>query len=166
MVTDLSLDLSETDIETVWDWVNEFPENNRDDFGPQTLEDFKSFVLNKMKLGVIMLAVRDKTNTLIGVIGLNKINPVSWETAGIIFGKRWHGTGAALNAMWRVLKTLRASGVQKVSAKFFRDNKKIRKFLYELGFRPEGILKNQTLQHGKPIDVCVWAVFLNSLPAE
>ena len=145
-------------VETLWAWLNEFPLNNFDDFGPKSEEDLMVEFTRRAHRGeYTWTAYVDEQPA--GVIGFAPFSPYCGSFHGICFAKEWHGKGVARKAVSLALNEIFDMGFQKVSAALFRDNLRVRNFLHNLGFRPEGMLVKQTLRGGVPMDMVLVALF-------
>src|ERR1051325_4619586 len=126
----------------VWNWLNQFPENNFDDFGPKNW------------------GVR-KDGVLCGIIAFLPLNYHVGTFHGICMSKAVHGTGTAKRAVRTVVDEIFQSGVMKISASYFATNSKVEHLLLSLGAQYEGTLLKQTVQNGQPIDMRLVAFFRN-----
>jgi RimJ/RimL family protein N-acetyltransferase len=135
-----------------WDWLQEFPQNNFDDFGPKNHAEFVAEIGHRRMCGERIWFAYVATEP-VGIIGYAPLNSYCGTFHGICFAKEWHGKGVARAAVSKVIDEIFASGQQKISASFFDGNIRIYRFLLSLKFRTEGELKAQTLQGGKPVDM-------------
>jgi RimJ/RimL family protein N-acetyltransferase len=140
-----------------WNWLNEFPDRNRDDFGPQSSEEFVSEMeareRNEYTFGVL------KEGELCGIVGYQPQSPYLGMLHGICFTRSAWGRQTTLTAVRMILGKIFEAGVEKVSASHFADNEKIGRFLRDLGAVHEGHLTRHTLRHGRPVDMCLVAIF-------
>ena len=140
-----------------WEWIHEFPLANLDDYAPQTLDAFtrdmqerftyeRSWAVLKHENYCGMVAYRPVTNRL------------GW-LHGICFAKG-HCTSEEKRAVvTNILNELFGQGIDKICATFFADNRKIEKFLCDLGAVREGVLVNQTVRQGLLLDMVQVALF-------
>jgi len=134
-----------------WNWLNQFPENNFDDFGPTTFEEFEGEMIRRMGVEKTWGVLKD--GVLCGIIAFLPANQRNGSFHGICFSKAVHGTGTAKRAVRMVIEEIFQSGVQKISASYFASSTKIEHLLLSLGAQYEGTLVKQTVQHGRPIDM-------------
>ena len=144
--------------EILWCWLNEFPQNNFDDFGPKNLDELLVEITRRAHRGEWMWTVYVGDRSA-GVIGYAPQNEYCGVFHGICITKEWHGTGVAQAAVSKVIDEIFTTSQQKISASFFRDNERVHKFLCNLGFCHEGLLMHQTLRGGKPVDMTLMALF-------
>ena len=84
----------------------------------------------------------------VGFLGYAPVNHETGMLHGVCFAKAVQGTGIAATAFMAVLVELARQNVRKVSASYFADNLRVRRFLQRQGFVDEGFLVNQTRRHG------------------
>jgi len=143
---------------TVWQWLQEFPLANFDDFGPKSVADLVIDVQRRIARGErVWVAWRNCAP--IGIIGYAPVNSYCGMFHGICFAEEWHNTGVAQAAVGKVIDEIFATSQQKISASFFRDNERVHSFLHGLGFTFEGLMTRQTLRGGKPVDMLLLALF-------
>jgi RimJ/RimL family protein N-acetyltransferase len=146
------------DAPMIWDWLNEFPLRNFDDFGPKTLAEFTRVLQRRIDNERVWIAFVQREPA--GIIGYASVNSYCGHFHGICFAKKWHGQGVARAAVSKVIdEVFLMSDKQKISASFFRDNHRIQRFLRTLGFKFEGLLTAQTLRGGQPVDMLLMALF-------
>jgi|ERR1051325_1369682 RimJ/RimL family protein N-acetyltransferase len=143
----------------VWNWLNQFPENNFDDFGPKNFGEFESEMIRRMSVEKTW-GVR-KDGVLCGIIAFLPLNYHVGTFHGICMSKAVHGTGTAKRAVRTVVDEIFQSGVMKISASYFATNSKVEHLLLSLGAQYEGTLLKQTVQNGQPIDMRLVAFFRN-----
>lgn len=142
----------------VWGWLQEYPDANLDDYGPRTLEELLSETARRTAAGeLVRVALLD--GSPVGLIGYCPLTARTGMFHGICFARRVHGQGVARRAVAAFLRELFDAGVEKVSAAFFADNRRIQDFLNGFGACPEGYLRRQTLRHGRAVDMCLVAIF-------
>jgi RimJ/RimL family protein N-acetyltransferase len=141
----------------LWKWLHEFPASNFDDFGPHTLEQFAAEMDRRAQDEQTWCVTLH--GEPVGAIGYCRESGYHGHFNGICFARDAHGTGVAREAIRRVMESVWATGTQKVSAYFFAHNRRVLRFLLRLGAVREGVLKDHTLQDGKPIDVLAVAFF-------
>jgi RimJ/RimL family protein N-acetyltransferase len=88
------------------------------------------------------------TDAPVGFLGYAPVNHDTGMLHGVCFAKAVHGTGLAARSLTAVLVELARQNVRKVSASYFADNQRVRRFLQRQGFVDEGFLVNQTRRHG------------------
>ncbi len=141
----------------LWAWLNEFPENNFDDYGPQDYRTFEIAMTERAGIERTWAVMQDCIP--VGIVAYLPFTPRSGTFHGICFSKAVHGTGLAQWAVSQVLAELFASGVEKVSASFFSSNERVARFLAGLGAVDEGFLRKHTLRNGIAIDMRLMAFF-------
>jgi RimJ/RimL family protein N-acetyltransferase len=146
------------DVRDAWEWLQEFPQNNFDDFGPKSRTEFREELIERSRRGE-KIWIAYVNHEPAGIIGYAPMNTYCGSFHGICFAKKWHGKGVAKAAVSKVIDEIFAGGQQKISASFFADNERVAYFLYQLGFKYEGTLLAQTLRGGKPVDMVMTALF-------
>jgi RimJ/RimL family protein N-acetyltransferase len=150
--------------EDAWEWAKHAPTQSFDDYGPQSLEEFR-----------MELAERNRTEHTwavtaagvpVGFVGFQWTSDRTGMMRGIVFAPWVHGRGVARNGVRAVLHELFSAGCEKVSATYFSENKQIDRFLKKLGAVEEGLLRQQTLQGGRPIDMRIVAIFRENFYAD
>lgn len=144
----------------MWAWMQEAPDLNLDDSGPQTAEAFADELTRRLHTEWVWgVTWQDQP---VGAIGVALPTArVAWFH-GIVFTQAVHGLGVSQTAVLDVLGGLWDLGVAKVSASYFADNVRVGRFLSRLGAQPEGLLKQQTTRHGQPVDLQLVAFFRES----
>mgnify|MGYP001616950911 FL=1 len=142
----------------VWAWLRERPDLNFDDHGPQTVAEFEVEMQRRVDAGERTWGVY-ADGAPCGLIGYLPITATVGSFHGICFTEPVHGTGVPQAAVRRVLGELYLSGVEKVSASFFATNVRVHRFFLGLGATDEGVLRAQTRQHGRPMDLRLMALF-------
>lgn len=148
----------------VWDWIQEFPERNLDDYSPQTGDDFIMAMFGQLE--TVRSWGVEKDGQLVGVINYQPMTARNGIFKGICFTKRAWGRETTEKAVRMVLTQLFSEGVEKVAAIFFADNHKILRFLVDLGAVEEGYLRNQTMRGGVPINMRLFAIFKEDFNAD
>ena len=146
----------------LWDWLQEYPDANFDDYSPKTLKDFILVMQERFANGEVVWGIR-YNGDLVGAVGIAPLNPGCAMFHGICFSKIVHGTGVPFAGVSKVLDTMFSLGVEKVAASYFADNTVIHKFFKKLGAITEGYLAQQTIRGGKPCDMRLVAVFKGKL---
>jgi RimJ/RimL family protein N-acetyltransferase len=141
----------------LWEWLQEAPAANFDDYAPRTRTAFRDAFLARLTVertwGVRL------EGSPVGVIAYVPITARLGTFHGICFTQHVCGTGVAREAVSYVLEQLWASGVEKVCASFFADNGRVHRFFAKLGARDEGTQRAQTIRYGEPLDLSLVAVF-------
>lgn len=141
-----------------WEWINEYPERNMDDYSPRDLRAFEAEIQARHASGELTWIVY-KNNVPCGFVGYKPWSPTHGVFHGICFTQSAWGRETTATAVKMVLGQLFDFGVQKVSAFYFADNPKIDRFLRDLGGQQEGYLVNQALRGGQLVDMIVLALF-------
>lgn len=160
--TDRSLDLAPLAprvslwVPRIWGWMQQHPELNIDDDGPQSLGAFAKDMQERQGTEA-MWGVTDTEPC--GIIALKPLTPRTAIFHGICFDEAVWGTGVAEHAVRHVMVNAWEAGIEKIGAIFFAHNRRVARFLDKRGFVDEGVLKAQAMQHGKPIDLRIMAAF-------
>ena len=141
-----------------WEWINEFPERNLDDYGPRDLASFITDIEARHAAGESTWCVYKKGQPC-GIISYKPWTPMHGTFHGICFTKSVWGRETTTTAVQLVLDQIFRSGVVKVSAFHFADNIKINRFLRDLGAVQEGYLEKQAMRGGELIDMVLLALF-------
>jgi RimJ/RimL family protein N-acetyltransferase len=141
----------------VWTWLQEFPANNFDDYGPRTYETFQAAMQDRAAVERTWGVLHEGQPC--GIIAYLPLSERLGIFHGICFAQSVHGKGIAKAAVRQVLDELFASGVFKVQAAFFADNLRVGRFLIGLGAVEEGLLRKQTMRDGIAIDMQLLAFF-------
>lgn len=149
----------------IWDWMQEFPKANFDDYGPKSIEAFKAEVVQRVEAReVLVVAYLD--DDPVGVMTYAAITDRLGTFHGLCFAKRVHGTGVAAFAVSRFIDKLfgkpKLQGVrpiEKIQAAYFEDNAFVERFLKRQGFQHEGKLRQHTLRGGKPVNCNLVALY-------
>lgn len=148
----------------IWKWVEQSRRSIADDFAPKTLDEFVDLWEMREQNGQRSWAVY-RDGELAGVISSNQISPVVADFH-VIFGREFWGSANTLPAAREVLAII-FEKYSKVTSLVFADNHAILGNLYKLHGLKEGVLKEQTLRDGKPIDMVLVAIhketFLNGI---
>ena len=141
----------------LWNWVQEYPERNFDDYGPRDCADFIEEMRRRQQVEWTFGVRID--GVLGGFVGFAPTTPRSGMLHGICFAQRAWGPHTR-PAVRRVFEELATVGVEKISATYFADNAKIDRFLKDLGAQEEGLLRQQTRRGGELIDMRLVGIFL------
>jgi len=141
----------------LWKWVNESPECNMDDYSPRDYDSFVSTMTARAAYERSWGVEAD--GSLCGIINYCPTTPHGGIFHGICFTNYVCGTPVTETAVRQVIEQLFDEGVEKISAMFFADNARVRKFLTRLGAEYEGYLRTHTIRYGKPIDMMLLAIF-------
>lgn len=128
-------------------WMCEDWDANVSDEGPQTLDDVQIDLQQRAKHEQTWGITTGDADP-VGFIGYAPVNHETGMLHGVCFAKSVQGTGIAAIALTAVLVELAQHQVRKVSASYFADNQRVRRFLARHGFVDEGFLVNQTRRHG------------------
>jgi RimJ/RimL family protein N-acetyltransferase len=131
----------------LYGWMREDWDANVSDEGPQTLDDVTAELMQRQGVEQTWGAVNDLGQP-VGFVGYAPVNHETGMLHGVCFAKAVQGTGVAATALTAVLVELARQNVRKVSASYFADNQRVRRFLQRQGFVDEGFLVNQTRRHG------------------
>jgi RimJ/RimL family protein N-acetyltransferase len=130
----------------LYGWMLEDWDANVSDEGPQNLDDVTADLMQRQAEQT--WAAVTETGQPVGFIGYAPVNHEVGMLHGVCFAKAVHGTGMAGIAFAAVLVELARQNVRKVSANYFEDNTRVRRFLQRQGFVDEGFLVHQTRRHG------------------
>lgn len=140
------------DYETMYQTLQEFPQNNFDDFGATTTEEFTTEMIRRKEYGERLFIVRCNC-FIIGYIGCRRVSSKKAIFHGICFAKEFHGKGLAKQALDEVIERIFDSGVTELYASFFAHNEKIYNLLKSLGAEDYGYKPKYTSQGGQAIDM-------------
>lgn len=141
----------------LWRWLQDVPLAHFDDDGPTTLDAFTATLSAR--------AATERTwailceDRAVGYVGYQPMTARTGTLHGICVTREVWGTGVAADGVQQVFDELFASGVEKISATFFADNTRVRRFLEKQGAVVEGRLVAQTVRGGVPIDLTVVGIF-------
>lgn len=139
-------------IPLAWEWLNQDPSANFDDYGPKTVEEFADDLLRRHQAGQILVGVL-KGNSPVGIMGFQPVTERLGHFAGICFAKHAQGKGVGTIAVGLMLLALWKEGFEKVEAMFFADNERVAGLFRKLGAHDEGLLFEHALRNGQPVDV-------------
>lgn len=145
------------DVPLLWKWLNEYPHQNFDDYGPRSIEEFEVEMISKIQRGEVFVVALHNGQP-VGCIGYAKETPRTGSFRGICFAKSVHRTGVAAFAVKHFLKSVFSAGTDKVSATYFSDNMAIKNFLKKQGFGLEGTLMAHTMRRGVPTKMSLVAL--------
>jgi RimJ/RimL family protein N-acetyltransferase len=137
----------------VWSWIQDFRARVTDDFSPQTLEEF-----------VVQWEQLKAQRTTWGVWrGAELGGLVAWEpwpvpgvgVSHALFKREFWGRGTTRRALELVYGELFEDGVRKILGFPFASNHAIIGLGKSIGAKTEGVLRRQTLQGGKPVDLVI-----------
>jgi RimJ/RimL family protein N-acetyltransferase len=131
----------------LYSWMREDWDANVSDEGPQTLDEVTADLMHRRGVEQTWAAVTE-TGQPVGFVGYAPVNHETGMLHGVCFARSVQGTGIAASSLTAVLVELARQNVRKVSASYFADNQRVRKFLQRQGFQDEGFLVNQTRRHG------------------
>jgi len=149
--------LTPDDVPLLWKWLNEYPHQNFDDYGPKVIEEFQVELMRRMQHNTVYVVALHNGEP-VGCIGYEKETPRRGSFRGICFAKSVHRTGVAAFAVHYFLKSIFAAGTEKVSACYFSNNEQIKKFLKKQGFGLEGTLMEHTMRRGVPTKMSLVAL--------
>jgi RimJ/RimL family protein N-acetyltransferase len=137
----------------LWSWIEDFRERVADDFSPQTLEEM-----------ITDWREREKTRKTWGVWRGEELGGlVSWEpwpvaNVGVthaLFKRSFWGRRTTRTALMLVYQELFDSGIRKILGFPFKGNNAIIELGKSLGAKTEGVLREQTMRGGIPVDLVV-----------
>lgn len=133
---------------SVWHWIQPFQSRIADDYGPKTL---KEFVDMHLQMEAHTWGVY-RDGELGGLICIEKRTPVLAQTH-LIFKKSFWGRATTETAIREVYDRVFQDGVLKIGSYVFQNNHAIISLAKAIGAREEGVLRNQTMQNGKPVNM-------------
>lgn len=139
----------------VWSWIQPFRDRVLDDFSPQTIEDFVAARLSAPETEQTWGVLRD--GELGGMVTFQRLSPVL-GTCHCVFKKDLWGHSTTVPALRQIAEEVFSTGVNKLTLPLMRGNRAMAAILSMLGGYQEGILKQQTQQHGKPADMVLYAL--------
>lgn len=134
-----------------WAWIQSFRNRVSDDFSPKTLEEFVEY-----------WEAKRETQQTWGVWRGEELGGlISWEPYGApgigvghaMFKREFWGSKTTRRAMEMVCTELFTSGTRKIMGFPFASNHAIIALYKSIGARKEGVLRGQTMQGGKPVDM-------------
>lgn len=131
----------------LYGWMREDWDANVSDEGPQTLDDVTADLMQRQEREQTWGILTDAAQP-VGFIGYLPVNHEVGMLHGVCFATAVQGTGLAASSLTAVLVELARQHVRKVSANYFADNQRVRRFLQRQGFQDEGFLVNQTRRRG------------------
>jgi RimJ/RimL family protein N-acetyltransferase len=134
----------------VWLWVQQFRSRVADDFSPKTLDEFVEVEMARMTRQMTWGVYRG--GELGGLIAFEPSSPVV-GTAHVTFRRSFWGHKTSVPAMREAYAQVFAEGYRKILSFVFSDNNAIRSLAKELGLKEEGVLREQTLRNGRPVDM-------------
>lgn len=144
----------------LWLWCEKFRHLVADDYAPKDMEDFVNYELARSEQGGVKYGVY-RADEIGGCIW---VEPVNYRvvSAHCVFKKEFFGHQTTLPALTQVADYLFAQGVKKIQMNCFDHNAAIKSLLRKLGTVKEGILRQQTTQNGKPIDILLLALYADT----
>ena len=136
----------------VWSWTRDFRTRVSDDFGPKTLADFVAGQMAADKNVRTWAVYRD--GELCGMVSFEPASPVA-GSSHTLFRKDFWGRGTTREALRQVYAEIFAGGIHKISGTPFRDNHAMIALATGLGFKKEGVLREQTMRGGKLTDIVI-----------
>jgi len=134
----------------VWQWIQPFIGRVSDDFSPATQDAFVEGHLARLHSAETWGVWRG--DDLGGLIWIEMLNPVLAQTH-VIFKKEFWGRATTETAIRDVYGKVFEAGVQKITSYVFENNHAILALAKAVGARQEGLLRNQTLQRGVPVNM-------------
>lgn len=141
----------------VWQWAQEFPSANFDDYGANQESDFIEQIKDRMKREVIWGVTKE--SRLCGIVAFLPITNRMGTFHGICFAKGHCSFIEKRRAVQGVIDSLFSLGIEKICATYFSDNVKIDRFLADLGAIEEGVLRKHTVRGGVLVDMKQVAIF-------
>lgn len=154
----VTTDFPKTHIESAWNWLQEYPLANFDDYGPTTLEQFRAEFDSRIQSGETIFGVK-KDGKYEGFIAYKPLSPDVGTFHGICFSQGFFTPEEKRDAVKLAMSHLFERGTRKICASYFANNSKIAALLADLGFIHEGTLRAQTRQHGALLDMEMVAKF-------
>jgi RimJ/RimL family protein N-acetyltransferase len=156
------LDLKVTDpfpfesLPRVWRWIEPFREKVADDFAPQDMESFLSFMGGKWEQMRSWAVYGD--GELGGLILFERLS--KWlGTAHILLKPDFHGRGLAVKACRSAFAEMfQEPGIGKLEFRVLAGNLAVGSLACNLGGKREGTLIGHTLSGGKPRDVWLYGL--------
>lgn len=140
----------------MWDWIQHAAEATCDDFGPQTLEDYRAerrAMQSVERLWGVVVAEQP-----CGFIQFTPQTPML-GTMHVCFDPSVQGMGIATTALHHVRGELVAAGITKITIACFTDNHRVIALCRRFGAVNEGLLRNHTRARGKLRDMALMAIF-------
>ncbi len=144
----------------MWEWVNQAPEFNFDDYGPQDYVAFTMEMRQRQLVEMQSIALLD--HRPVGIMTFLPLTERMGMLHGICFDESVHGKGVAQWAMMDFLAAVFDGPIEKICASFFADNLRVHRFLTKLGAEDEGLMRRHTIRKGLAIDMRMIAFFKES----
>gem|GEM_PF-1272088 len=147
----------------VWEWTLAVPRATRDDFSPQTLEEF---LLNQIERSDDLYTwgiYRDEE--IGGIVWVEQVSPIV-VAAHCLFKKSFYGHRTTIPALNQIAAKLFAAGFEKIQMPTFADNHAIRSLIKKLGGKQEGLLRRHTRRDGQPLDVVIFGLLKDEWTGE
>ena len=139
----------------IWRWVESFRDQISDDFGPQTLDEFVEAARARWDQQTTWAIYG--AGELGGLIAFERLSP--WlGTAHWVLKPDFQGQGVALQASRIAVAAMFALGIGKLSVYPLAGNRPMGSLLIRLGAQREGTLAEQTVCHGRPVDMWVYGL--------
>lgn len=139
----------------VWLWVQQFRSRVADDFSPKTLDEFVEVEMARMTRQMTWGVYRG--GELGGLIAFEPSSPVA-GTSHVTFRRSFWGHKTSVPAMREAHREIFGAGYRKIVSFVFADNDAIRSLAKAAGLKVEGVLRNQTLRNGEPVDMVAFGL--------
>lgn len=140
----------------LWIWAQAFRSRVADDYAPSTLEEFVRDWERRAAAGRRSWGV-ERAGELGGMFCYDPIT----DGVGLVhtvFKKSFWGNETTLAALRIVLAELFDSGIRRVVFQCFADNASTVGLARKVGAVKEGVLRQDTMRGGKPVDVVVLGI--------
>lgn len=137
-----------------WAWMQEFRSRVCDDFSPQDLAEFMAqWDAQERNPERVTFAV-ERDGEIGGLVTVTRLSPVLADIH-LIFKREFWGHETTATALRIVLHEVFQRGIRKVTSLAFRDNHALIGLACKLGAVKEGVLREQTMRGGKPVDMVI-----------
>jgi len=148
----------------IWIWTEQFRRRVADDFGPKTLDEFVADWQASRDRGRRTWAVY-RDGELGGLVTFDPWSPMV-GTTHCLFARRFWGHETTLPALRAAYQQIfDVTGVQKLLSFAFADNRQLGVIAHRLGARTEGVLRQQTMRGGKPVDMVLFGLLREEFDA-
>lgn len=132
----------------VWTWLERVRKHVADDFGPQTLEAF----LAQWETSKAMTWGVWRDGELGGMVSFEAASPVL-GVMHFVFKQSFWGKETTDAALREICAQIFATGIAKIAAFVFRDNRNVIGLVHRMGGKTEGVLRSHTQRNGRLVDM-------------
>ena len=134
-----------------WEWASPYLARVRDDFGPQTIDDFVRDAVTRERRGLQRSWCVRRDGEAGGLITFQPWNPVCGSVHAT-FKRAFWGSATTDASLSLVHAELFDSGLRNLVSIVFSDNHAIRSLAKRIGMHEAGTIRHYTLRGGEPVD--------------